>query len=830
MTAEVSVGLLAKHDRPHTSFDLEAGRPFRKASAFDCWSALAALAFICFCGALFFHLRYIAPGPQPGKGHLRQCNNTALTLPAQLPVQLPVPSSPSSAGGASTCPFKLKRARSGPHKSQAEAIEASFCSAHPEAMQCQRQHFVISGYSKDPSHIQKFVRDDLHLKYTYYAHADANKNGADFLAPNKGDEAHGFVKFIVEHYDSLPVTVVFLHDDAWPHHNPETPTMIRCLLSYADLPFTSFVTGMFMVKDFAHEWINEWTQLFSAAAPNTLVVPSIAVNSRFAFYCCANFAVGRNAILKQPLTFWYTIATLRVAMFKTTLRSLTSDLSFGQSCAKNTHTLTSRVCLVRRHILTRMNVFQPLEGRNAGRPNFGAVMEHSWHHIFGMPWSLTPVSPKTMCWHFECRSEKNSACPFSIIAPLTHTYESDATSQPPKDWRGYIWQTTTVQKVQSDADHVAALLSPPSQCDLLADEFYVSVQNNSDPCIDQSLYEGCTGMAMVPDFVDQRQVSEKPPLRVLLVQADSRPLVDESRGSPPPGVFLPTGFWNQRLPFWTMASALHYLYAKRHGYDYVQVELPQTCSYENRVSLGANWCKIWGLKEVRRLHPGYDWYLYTDSDCMYTNERMAWPEALETLVKLNPNVANATVIVSSEEVTGCYIHLKNRPTKEKECRVNSGIMLWKNTPVMADMLDFWWRQGEEGDPYFRKEWPYEQAILGSTVYDRFPGAVAVVPQEKMFINTPSGAYIAHFWTGMDGVVKRAPSNIDRIVSKLKTKDLCGESSECVEATRQGQWLWPSGEGDPEQNVVRFLATILPSIPLLSGAPLTPKVYARHLFL
>jgi hypothetical protein len=83
-----------------------------------------------------------------------------------------------------------------------------------------------------------FITQELGLPFTYYSHADMDRTGPDFIAPNRGDEAHGFLRFIIDAYDSLPAVSVFLHDDAWPHHQPRMTELLKCLMRYPDLPFT----------------------------------------------------------------------------------------------------------------------------------------------------------------------------------------------------------------------------------------------------------------------------------------------------------------------------------------------------------------------------------------------------------------------------------------------------------------------------------------------------------------------------------------------------------------------------------------------------------------
>jgi hypothetical protein len=55
-----------------------------------------------------------------------------------------------------------------------------------------------------------------------------------------------------------------------------------------------------------------------------------------------------------------------------------------------------------RHLLQEMIRFQRHDGRPRGVVHYSAVIEHAWHHLFGLPWYSPPTSPPSMCWSFRC--------------------------------------------------------------------------------------------------------------------------------------------------------------------------------------------------------------------------------------------------------------------------------------------------------------------------------------------------------------------------------------------------------------------------------------------
>ncbi|KAF2202995.1 hypothetical protein GQ43DRAFT_367932 [Delitschia confertaspora ATCC 74209] len=133
---------------------------------------------------------------------------------------------------------------------------------------------------------------------------------------NKGHEANPYLTYIVEHYDRLPSTIVFLHShekgypEAWhiDNRNYDNVQSVQNLNvdfvqrnGYANLrcngnpgcpaevqPFRDPPESHRVVE---HAMAGAWLELFgNRDVPHLIGVP-----------CCGQFAVSRNQVLKRPL-------------------------------------------------------------------------------------------------------------------------------------------------------------------------------------------------------------------------------------------------------------------------------------------------------------------------------------------------------------------------------------------------------------------------------------------------------------------------------------------------------------------------------------------------
>lgn len=187
------------------------------------------------------------------------------------------------------------------------------------------------------------------------------------LLPNHGREAAAFFDWVVEHYDSPPTSVVFLHGHG-PHswHTACQPVIARTRLAYthysdpdtADLIARHAVTLTWLDpakngpgQDIPRRAVNLSTEIagyqstkaaqacFAILAKVNLTVPERAPS------CCASFVAAGERIRRYPKWFWRELRA-------TALRPDIPDWIFGRlcfECAPRARRLALPSCLAPPH-------------------------------------------------------------------------------------------------------------------------------------------------------------------------------------------------------------------------------------------------------------------------------------------------------------------------------------------------------------------------------------------------------------------------------------------------------------------------------------------------
>ncbi len=181
------------------------------------------------------------------------------------------------------------------------------CAAHPTALMCHSLHLVVCKYRESIAwlHTHATLHSTPRTVYDHY-----NPLSPFYLAPNFGHEAHGYLRFIVDHYHSLPAVAVFVQANPFDH-NPRLIEYIHLLQRSPDLPYTPLqvlggggadADAAYVRSDqidhnrFDAEY-ERWHKQFPASA----VQPFVAGHTAVSAYDRALFAVGRNVIRKNPI-------------------------------------------------------------------------------------------------------------------------------------------------------------------------------------------------------------------------------------------------------------------------------------------------------------------------------------------------------------------------------------------------------------------------------------------------------------------------------------------------------------------------------------------------
>lgn len=157
------------------------------------------------------------------------------------------------------------------------------------------------------------------------------------------------------------------------------------------------------------------------------------------------------------------------------------------------------------------------------------------------------------------------------------------------------------------------------------------------------------------DWAELRSLTlHYPTARSLVLMTDTRKLARENFPLMREGA----------VPYWTSSVFINLLYAMRHRYDFLRIELP-----EKGLLRHSSWYK---LQVIRVLLERYDWLLYLDSDAFFLSQQ----HTLESLVS-EFDLRGEKHLLLPENGLCCET-------------ANTGVMLWRNSAEAQHILKDWW--------------------------------------------------------------------------------------------------------------------------------------------
>jgi cell division protein FtsL len=174
--------------------------------------------------------------------------------------------------------------------------------------------------------------------------------------------------------------------------------------------------------------------------------------------------------------------------------------------------------------------------------------------------------------------------------------------------------------------------------------------------------------------------------------------------------------------FWSMSSAINRIKAGLIGAKYLSF----TCDESNFPDRHVTWGKIDILIKVLKNAKTDEVICFLDSDAWIRDERIL----LKMVQSLYDNPEK-------------HVVLSRDPHIPVNSFINSGCMIFKNTPYCNELLEHVWN-AVESEQYenYRHEWPCEQYVLSDIVkaeYDKF--YICKVSA----LNTPCGEIVRHSW-------------------------------------------------------------------------------------
>lgn len=156
---------------------------------------------------------------------------------------------------------------------------------------------VVSKYKEDTNWVDLFLGDMPHYIYNAY-----ERVGAMAMPKNAGNEASGFLRYIVDHYEALPDRVAFIHGHRNAHHTFKmdiVPFLRAANWSFADYVPINLDMYQRLTREKSREFAlvqDLWPKLFAEVAPEP--------PKELFTWCCAQFITSRHAIRRMSKAHW----------------------------------------------------------------------------------------------------------------------------------------------------------------------------------------------------------------------------------------------------------------------------------------------------------------------------------------------------------------------------------------------------------------------------------------------------------------------------------------------------------------------------------------------
>lgn len=165
----------------------------------------------------------------------------------------------------------------------------------------------------------------LHKEYKYhvFSYQKLNESEPNFISTNQGTESGVYLRFIVDHYDSLPDIVLFIHGNPFDHFPKLSSLQLAQLIASIRpnatyLNIGSALNGWQGCRDttFWHKTSNTeiWTEqcirdvlsLYYNVSSTELAAKYHPNNRpiRFCFACCNHFFMTKKMIQSKSFAFW----------------------------------------------------------------------------------------------------------------------------------------------------------------------------------------------------------------------------------------------------------------------------------------------------------------------------------------------------------------------------------------------------------------------------------------------------------------------------------------------------------------------------------------------
>ncbi|KAL0479982.1 hypothetical protein AKO1_007339 [Acrasis kona] len=177
-----------------------------------------------------------------------------------------------------------------------------------------RYHIIINKYKYDISWLNNSLISDIPATIYDAGTIDFGRvkaprdNTKIYAVPNPGNsqECPSYLRFIIENYDNLPDVTFFLHDSPF-NHSPNILQFIRNVIEKCPRMKWIHLNPQVLKLD-----TSDGTRPLIAKYPFVQEAIPIAGEKGWCVYCCAQFAVSKETILRHPKEFYYSLLLLTI--------------------------------------------------------------------------------------------------------------------------------------------------------------------------------------------------------------------------------------------------------------------------------------------------------------------------------------------------------------------------------------------------------------------------------------------------------------------------------------------------------------------------------------
>ena len=243
----------------------------------------------------------------------------------------------------------------------------------------------------------------IHEKYNFstFVYQKLNSSAPNYIAINRGTEGAVYLRYIVDHYDSLPDIMIFLHGRP-EDHQPHWLEMVGCIHPNASYININFQNACRTTSNWApiEVWVEQcwrdvlkivWGLENDTAALNRLVPTSGPI--LICFTLAQQFVISRSQVRKRPLEVWKKLLKIIGEQPACHL----GEPDYNNLFASLKHPDTQRLGPEPSSLLA----WKDLPNKGYGAHTQGGAMEHLAHVIFGhYNLDMDYPSPDYICSNF----------------------------------------------------------------------------------------------------------------------------------------------------------------------------------------------------------------------------------------------------------------------------------------------------------------------------------------------------------------------------------------------------------------------------------------------